>query len=379
MARPRRRHGRCCLAGMSPSNDVPIRVCLLTGGGDAPGLNAAVRAFVHTATRHRVLMYASHFGFEGLLGRAEVAPLRLEDVRGILPRGGSILGCSTHSNPFADETHAEELTTTIRARLRELGIDALVLLGGDGTMRIAARLMERGLPCIGIPKTIDGDVRGTDHSLGADTAIETATRAVDALHSTAEAHQRVMIVEVMGRNAGFVAIRSGVAGGADVVLVPEIPYDLGRVVTKLRDRQARGQRFSIIVIAEGARPVGGQASEIEPVHEGLPPRLGGAGARLAKDLAARDIHHEVRVTVLGHLQRGGAPTAFDRLLATRFGTHAAELCAERRFGRMVAMRAGEVQSIGIEEAWSAQLDPAGDLARCAAAVGIELGAPFGEG
>jgi 6-phosphofructokinase 1 len=285
----------------------PLRVCLLTGGGDAPGLNAAVRAFVHAATRRSILVCASHFGFEGLLGREQTLPLRIEDVRGILPRGGSILGCSTRSNPFALSLGdgARDATDTLRARLAELGIAALVLAGGDGTMSIAARLADSGVRCVGIPKTIDGDLGGTEQTCGLDSAVETATRAVDALHSTAEAHQRVMIVEVMGRHAGWIALHAGIAGGADAVLIPEIPYDPARVVAKIRERESLGLRFSIVVIGEGARPVGGATSEIEHEQPGRLARLGGAGERLARELDAGRLGHDVRVTVLGHLQRGG--------------------------------------------------------------------------
>lgn len=362
------------------SDDSPsFRVCLLTGGGDAPGLNAVVRAFVHAATRRGLLVCGSHFGFEGLLGREKVAPLRLEDVRGILPRGGSVLGCSTHTTPFAlppSDPIARDATATLRTRMKELAIDALVLVGGDGTMNVAARLGDLGVDCVGIPKTIDGDVGATEQTCGIDSAVETATSAVDALHSTAEAHQRVMVLEVMGRYAGFIALRSGIAGGADAVLIPEIPYDASRVVAKIRERESLGLRFSIVVTGEGARPVGGGASEVEAGKPGQLPRLGGAGDRLAHELARREIGHEVRVTVLGHLQRGGTPTAFDRLLATRFGAHAADLCAERRFGRMVSMRGGHVDSVPIAEACRAKrrVDTAGELVACARAVGIELGA-----
>lgn len=357
----------------------PLRVCLLTGGGDAPGLNAAVRAFVHIATRRDVLVYASRYGFEGLLGSEPVMPLRIEDVRGILPRGGSILGCSTGSNPFAvptDHAAVTDATAKVRARLLELGVDALVLAGGDGTMNIAARLEELGVRCVGIPKTIDGDLGGTEQTCGIDTAVETATHAIDALHSTAESHQRVMIVEVMGRHAGWIALRAGIAGGADVVLIPEVPFEPARVVLKIRERESLGLRFSIIVIGEGARPVGGAESDLEAQRPGHPARLGGAGEALARSLRALDVHHDVRVTVLGHLQRGGSPTASDRLLATRFGAHAANLCAERRFGRMVSLRGGSVDSVPIAEVSRSELrvDPRGELAGCARAMGIELGA-----
>jgi ATP-dependent phosphofructokinase / diphosphate-dependent phosphofructokinase len=356
-----------------------LHVCLLTGGGDAPGLNAAVRGFYHSATQRSIRVSASRFGFEGLLGRAEVAPLRIDDVRGILPRGGSILGCSTKSNPFAldaDGGDAVGTAAALRARLAELAIDALVLAGGDGTMGIAGMLSELGLSCVGIPKTIDGDLGGTERTCGIDTAVETATHAIDALHSTAEAHQRVMIVEVMGRNAGWIALSAGIAGGADAVLIPEIAYQPGRIVAKIREREALGLRFSILVVGEGARPAGGLASVAEAAREGRPARLGGAGQRLAQELARLDMEHDVRVTVLGHLQRGGTPTASDRLLATRFGAHAAELCAERRFGRMVTLRDGGIASIPLGEVPRAPrtVDPRGELVQCARAIGIELGA-----
>jgi 6-phosphofructokinase 1 len=356
-----------------------LHVVLLTGGGDAPGLNAVVRAFFHAASRLSVRVSASRFGFEGLLGRAEVVPLRIDHVRGILPRGGSILGCSTTSNPFAQSQSAEEeraAAAAVRARIDELGAEALVLVGGDGTMSIARILSRQGTPCIGIPKTIDGDLGMTEQTCGIDTAVETATRAVDALHSTAEAHQRVMIVEVMGRNAGWIALRSGIAGGADAVLIPEIPYAPDRVVAKVREREGLGLRFSIVVIGEGARRAGGEASEVEPARSGRPPRLGGAGERLKQELLGCGVGHDVRVTVLGHLQRGGTPTAADRLLATRFGAHAAELCEQRRFGRMVALRGGTIGSVTFDEACAARgsIDPMGELVQCARAIGIEVGA-----
>lgn len=353
----------------------PLRVCLLTGGGDAPGLNAAVRAFVHVATRRKILVHASHYGFEGLLGTDGVTPLRLDDVRGILQRGGSILGCSTRSNPFAVGA-APELERKVIDRVRELGIDALVLAGGDGTMGIARRLHEHGVPCVGIPKTIDADLGGTESTIGTDTAVETVTHALDALHSTAEAHQRVMVVEVMGRHAGWIALRAGIAGGADAILIPEIPYDPRRVAEKVREREALGRRFSIVVIGEGARPTGGCESELEPAHEGQPARLGGAGQRLATELGACGVTHEIRVTVLGHLQRGGSPTATDRLVATRLGAHAAGLCAARRFGRMVCIHDGRAESITLDEACAAEarVDPRGELVFCARSTGIELGA-----
>ena len=360
-------------------SDLPLRVCLVTGGGDAPGLNAAVRAFVHSATRQSVLVYGSRYGFEGVLGSEEIVPLRIEDVRGILPRGGSILGCSSRSNPFervVDEDSARDVTAKLRARLEPLGIDALVLIGGDGTMDIAAKLGARGLRCVGVPKTIDGDLGGTQQTIGLDSAVQAAMTAIDCLHATAEAHKRVLVLEVMGRYAGWIALQAGIAGGADAVLVPEVPYDPARVAAKIRERDALGLRFSIVVVGEGARPIGGRTSELEPGRAGHPARLGGAGDRLAEQLAACDVKHEVRVTVLGHVQRGATPSSFDRLLATRLAAHAADLCAQRRFGRMTCLRNGRVGSVAIDDACTAfaRLTPDDELLRCARSLGIETGA-----
>jgi 6-phosphofructokinase 1 len=224
----------------------PSHVCLLTGGGDAqgdaPGLNAAIRAFYHAATHRSIRVSGSRFGFEGLVGGAGVVPLRIEEVRGILPRGGSIPACSTKANPLASVVGSAVDPIAVRDSLVTLGMDGLVLTGGDGIMAIARGLGELGVRCIGIPKTIDGDLGATEQTCGIDTAVETATRAIDALHSTAEAHQRVMVVEVMGRSAGWIALRAGTAGGADAVLVPEIAYDPARIVAKIREREALEHR-----------------------------------------------------------------------------------------------------------------------------------------
>jgi 6-phosphofructokinase 1 len=365
----------------SVASDDSHRVLLLTGGGDAPGLNAAIRGFFHTAKGHALEVWVSHYGFEGLLRRAEVLPLRLQDVRGILSRGGSILGCSTASNPFVlgSPEESRHAVQALRERLRELAVDALVLAGGDGTMNIARRLAAEGFRCVGIPKTIDGDLGLTERTIGLETAVETVMHAVDALHSTAEAHQRVMIVEVMGRNAGWVALRAGIAGGADVVLVPEIPYALDRVVAKVREREALGLRFSIVVIGEGSRALGEGASVERPAAAGQPLRLGGAGRWLLQRLDEQHLGHETRLTVLGHVQRGGSPIAYDRLLATRLGVHAADLCANRRFGRAVVLRNDAIESVTLDEICAARgtLELDDDLIRCARALGIELGAPVG--
>ena len=358
------------------------RACILTGGGDAPGLNAVIRAFVKTCVDLGIEVLGSEDGFEGLIEPGRLVPLGKDEVRGILPRGGSILGCSNQSNPFAYPRRRkngkqvdEDVSGRVIARLEEHGVDALVLVGGDGTMTHARRLMDLGVPVVGVPKTIDNDLAATDYTFGFDTAVSTATWAIDALHTTAEAHERVMIVELMGRYAGWISLCAGIAGGADVVLIPEIPYRIDRVIAKIMDRQKRGARFSIVVVGEGARPEGGKHAEVKKGRRGHLPRLGGAGQRLAEALEGR-IPQDIRVTVLGHLQRGGSPVAFDRLLGTRFGVKAAELVRQGRTGRMVALRGQTVTSVPLAdvlgEPRTVPLD--GEMIAVARSIGIEVGA-----
>ena len=360
------------------------RACILTGGGDAPGLNAVIRGFVKRAARIGFECWASQDGFEGLLvdDAAAVYPLTEERVRGILPRGGSIIGCSNKSNPFAAPGRDEHGAVTVVdasadvvARVRKHGFDVLVMVGGDGTMHYARRFIDLGVPCIGIPKTIDNDLGATDQTFGFDTAVNTASWAIDTLHSTAEAHARVMILEVMGRYAGWIALCAGIAGGADVILVPEIPYDVDRVIAKIQAREAAGAHFTIIVVAEGARPKGGELAVIEAQpRPGQLVRLGGAGERLARALEGR-VDHEVRVTVLGHLQRGGTPSAYDRVLGTRMGVHAADLCARGAFGRLVVLSGTTIRSVPLADVRDGPrlVDRAGQLCATARAVGVELG------
>jgi ATP-dependent phosphofructokinase / diphosphate-dependent phosphofructokinase len=357
------------------------RVCILTGGGDAPGLNAVIRAFVKTCEPLGIDVWGSEDGFEGLIQPGRLVQLSRASVRGILPKGGSILGCSNRANPFAypiKDRRGRERTVDVSddviGRVRKHQIDALVLAGGDGTMRHAAAFMNRGLPVIGVPKTIDNDLVGTDYSFGFDTALSTATWAIDALHATAESHDRIMVVEVMGRYAGWIALCSGIAGGADVILIPEIPYDIERVVAKLRARSEQGSSFSIVVVGEGARPKGGARSTVARARKGQLERLGGAGQLLADQLADR-IAHDIRVTVLGHLQRGGSPTAFDRLLGTRLGVHAARCCELGDVGVMVALHGQEIVTVPIAETVRSPklVEPSGELARAARSIGIELG------
>jgi 6-phosphofructokinase 1 len=341
-----------------------------------------VRGFVHAARRLSIDVVGSRYGFEGLLDPQGLTPLSIEHVRGILPKGGCVLGCSTRLNPFfvvTGDGNTSDMGPAIVDRLRSSAIDALVLIGGDGTMVAAERFMRLGMPTIGVPKTIDDDLAGTHRTCGFDTAVENATHAIDALHSTAEAHARVMIVEVMGRHAGAIALHSGVAGGADVVLLPEIPYRVERVIAKIREREALGMRFSIIVVAEGAIPAGGDLPMLEAGRAGHLPRLGGAGARLLHDLEAAGIGHEIRLTVLGHVLRGGSPSAADRNLGTLVGTYAAELCHRKAFGQRIVVSDGEVATIPLasEATLHKRVDVRGPLANAARLVGIELGDEVG--
>lgn len=358
------------------------RVLILTGGGDAPGLNAVLRAFVKTATDLGLEVLGSEDGFAGLIDEpARVHALTRKDVRGILPKGGSVLGCSNRAHPFAFvERDADGIERTrdvsdqVLRRLEELEIDILVLVGGDGTMDIGMRFAKLGVSVVGIPKTIDNDLAATDLTFGLDTAVSTATWAIDALHSTAEAHDRVMILEVMGRDAGWIALLAGIAGGADVILIPEIHYDVDRIIDQIQDRSRSGHAFSIIVVGEGAKPVGGTVSNINEVHESISQRTDGPGAHLAQLLDGR-IEHDVRVTVLGHLQRGGSPSSFDRILGTRFGVHAANLCYNDNVGQVVALRGQDIVAVPLEAAVAnlKRVPPDGELVMVARAMGIELG------
>jgi len=358
------------------------RVLILTGGGDAPGLNAVLRAFVKTATGLGLQVYGSEDGFAGLIEEPiRVVRLMRSDVRGILPKGGSILGCSNKANPFAyGATSADGTSKTIDvservlAKLNEVEIDTLVLVGGAGTMNIGMRFAKLGIQVVGIPKAIGNELAATDLTFGLDSAVTTATAAIDALHSTGEAHDRVMVLEVMGHDAGWIALMSGIAGGADVILIPEIPYDVDRVIEKIAERSSPSGNFSIVVVGEGSKPLGGTVSSITEKHDHLPQRLDGSGFQLARLLEGR-IDHEIRVTVLGHLQRGGSPSSFDRILGTRFGVRAAELCYHDNTGQVVALRGQDVVAVPLEAAVTnlKRVPPDGELVAVAHALGIELG------
>jgi 6-phosphofructokinase 1 len=357
------------------------RVGVLTAGGDCPGLNAVIRAFVKTASAHYDWETLGILdGFEGLLTPDGVRTLRDDDVRGILSHGGTMLGTSNRCNPFAiremvdGDVRVSDRSADVLARIKELGVGALVVIGGDGSMNIGLRFSQLGVPVVGVPKTIDNDLAATDVTFGFDTAVATATDAIDRLRSTAEAHHRVMIVEVMGRDAGWIALEAGLAGGGDVILIPEIPFRLDRVAQAIEQRNADGRSFSIIVVAEGAYPVGGAPITSKRFGPDGFVRLGGVGVWLAEELGQR-IHHEVRATVLGHVQRGGTPTAFDRVLATRLGCAAAWLVGQADFGKMVAVRGSEIVPVPIEEAvrTSRRVSPAGDRVLTARHLGVSFG------
>ena len=358
---------------------MPKTVALMTGGGDAPGLNPAIRAVVKRAVSDlgwRVIGIED--SFDGLLREPwRIHEMDRDEVRGILTRGGTILGTTNRGDPFAydDGTgNRRDLAPKLAESFRQLGVDGLIAIGGDGTMRICWKLMqEQGVPVVGVPKTIDNDVPGTEISFGFDSAMSYASEAIDRLHSTAEAHDRVMVLELMGRDAGFIALHAGVAGGADVILIPEIPFDFQSVVAKIMRRKALSRQFSIVVVAEGARPVGGSAIFTETPSGKL--NLGGIGRFVAEELA-RLTNLETRFTVLGHLQRGGSPTPYDRVLATRFGSMAVELVEAGKWGRMVAIQRGRMTSVALDEVAagsSRTVDVKGDLVRAARGIGTTFG------
>jgi phosphofructokinase-like protein len=366
--------------------DSTQRIGVLTGGGDCPGLNAVIRAVVKTAiNQYGWQVMGIEDGFEGLILPGKAHLLTPDEVRGILPRGGTILGTTNRANPFHYEVEVREadgsktlqmqdVSDVVLRRAEELGIEVLVVIGGDGSLRIAYELMEKGLKVVGVPKTIDNDLLMTQVTFGFDTALNTAMEALDRLHTTAESHHRVIVLEVMGREAGWIALEAGIAGGADVILIPEIPYSLETVGEKIEDRSQRGAKFSLVVVAEGAFPQGGEAVYLEQREVGGVKRLGGISELLAQQL--RDCCGlEVRVTVLGHLQRGGSPSAFDRLLASRFGTMAVHLIAEGKLGHMVALQDGRIVAVPLEQAIAHQklvpLDS--DILQTARGLGICVG------
>lgn len=329
------------------------RIALVTGGGDCPGLNAVIRTVVKGALNHGWEVYGIERGFEGLLHKDRVRKLDAADVRGIAHVGGTILGTTNRGNPFEFTTtkngkhETVDLSAQIVDRFSALGFDALVTIGGDGTLRIANQLAALGIPIIGVPKTIDNDLAATEVSFGFNTAVTTATEAIDKLHATAQSHERVFVVELMGHYSGWIALYAGIAGGADVILIPEIPFDLKVVARKIQDRWRRQRRFAIVVVAEGAKAAGGE--HFKKLRETGHERLGGVAEFVAKELH-RLTKRETRSLVLGHLQRGGQPTTWDRLLATRFGGAAIRAIERGERNVMLALQSSTIVCVPLEQA-----------------------------
>lgn len=357
-----------------------MKLGVLTGGGDCPGLNAVIRAVVKTAACHGIEVIGFKDGFRGVVLN-EHLKLTPDSVVGILVKGGTILGSTNRDNPFRFRVERDGVTTyedcskKAVANIKAHGLDGLIIIGGDGTLSCARDFMDKGIPIIGIPKTIDNDLEATDLTFGFTTAVDTATDAIEKLHTTAESHHRVMILEVMGRYAGWIALHSGIAGGADAVLIPEIPFELEHVAAKIMERKAMGRNFSIIVVAEGAQPKDGERV-IGRVVEGSPDpiRLGGISHRVALDLETMT-GMETRVTILGHLQRGGRPGSFDRILASRYGVAAVNLALAGRYGMMVSLHGDTVGAVTIDQALQrlGTVPLEHDLIHTARCLGISLG------
>jgi len=352
-------------------NDIRcIGIC--TGGGDAPGLNAVIRAAVKAAIlKYHWKVIGIRDGFDGLIWPEKSFELTLKDVSGILPRGGTILGTTNRGNPFKYKTvengreMIKDISDQVMANAAKFGIDAVITIGGDGSQKIGLELFQKGMKIVGVPKTIDNDLSATDVTFGFDTALHTATDAIDKIHTTAESHHRVMAVEVMGRDAGWIALEAGIAGGAHVILIPEIPFTIQKVCDYVAAREKYGKRFTIVVVAEGI--------QLPPELKGL--HRGGSVGNLVGDAISLCAHKEVRVSVLGHIQRGGSPSPYDRVLGTRFGVAAVDLIATGQFGKMVCLRGETVRAVDIADAVGLLkvVDRNGELVRTARAVGICFG------
>ncbi|TDA64496.1 MAG: ATP-dependent 6-phosphofructokinase [Clostridia bacterium] len=353
---------------------------ILTGGGDCPGLNAVLRAVAKTATAQGYEVIGFLDGYSGLVEERYMI-LNTAAVSGLLHRGGTVLGTNNRDNPFhypvraGDNTAYEDRSQQALVNMDRIGLEALITIGGDGTLAVGRDLARIGARVVGVPKTIDNDLAATDQTFGFDTAVTTATEALDRLHTTAESHHRIMVLELMGRYAGWIALQSGLAGGADVILIPEIEWKLENVVAKIEERRRHGRAFSIVVVAEGAKTPGGEwviSRRVEGSVESV--RLGGIG-QVVGQLLEETTGIETRVTVLGHIQRGGSPTAFDRVLATRFGVRAAQLAMEGTFGVTVCLRGNEVAYVSLEEATQKPrgVDPNSELMAAARAIGISFG------
>ncbi|RII34913.1 ATP-dependent 6-phosphofructokinase [Clostridium chromiireducens] len=362
------------------SKDVK-KIALLTGGGDCPGLNAVISSVTKTAILnygYEVIGYK--FGYRGLYNN-DFIPLDLSTVSGLISRGGTILYSSNKDNLFDYSVEEEgkfvkkDVSDVAVENLKKEGVDVLIVIGGDGTLTSARDFARKGVNVIGVPKTIDNDLGSTDITFGFNTSIAIATEALDRLHTTAESHHRIMILEVMGRNAGFIALESGIAGSADVILLPEIPYDINKIVEKIEDRKKHGKLFTIIVVAEGAKPKNGEVMVAKIVKDSPDPiRLGGIGNKLANDLEDLVKDREVRCTVLGHIQRGGMTNTFDRILSTRYGVGAVELIDKGKFGSMVCLKGNEITYDSLENVIgnNKQVDPDGELVSVAKKIGISF-------
>ena len=358
-----------------------MRIALSTGGGDAPGLNAVIRAAVLSALQRGWEVLGIKRGFAGLLGEDDVVSLTRDSVRGIAHMGGTILRTTNRGNPFkwprrkGDDSWEEiDRSAEMIVNARQLGIDATIVIGGDGSLAIANELHQKGMNIVGVPKTIDNDVAGTITTFGFDTAVSTALEAIDKLHTTAESHDRVIVIEVMGRHSGFIALHAGLAGTADVILIPEIPFELKKVCEKIAARDRAGRKFSIVVVAEGAVPVGGTQSIMGESLPGQDRRVGGICGRLAYEIQ-KVTGKETRSLVLGHLQRGGVPTGYDRLLATRFGGAAVRAVEDKRWGHMVALQSPHIVTIPMTEALkeAKRVELNHDVVRTARETGISFG------
>lgn len=364
---------------------IPKRIGVMTGGGDCPGLNAVLRAIVKTAHNDYGMEVIGFLdGYEGLV-ESRHRELNVKDVSGILARGGTILGTSNRADPSHypvlegdDYIYLDRSSQGLR-NFESLGLDALIAIGGDGTMAASAGMIDKGLPIVGVPKTIDNDLVGTDVTFGFDSALATATEAIDKIHTTAQSHHRVMIIEVMGRYAGWLALLSGIAGGGDIILMPEFPYGIDAVCDAVKTRNAMGKNFSIVVVGEGAMPIGGK-QVVSRTVKGSPDaiRLGGISHQVASQVEGLT-NIECRVTILGHLLRGGSPTASDRILATQFGSEAVHMVARKEFGRMVAMKSGEIGTTSIKDVAGKlrMITPDHPLLKTAQSLGICLGVPAG--
>jgi 6-phosphofructokinase 1 len=357
-----------------------LRLAVNTGGGDAPGLNAVLRAVTLAAQNRGYDVVGIRKGYLGLLDTSQLMPLNFDTVRGITHLGGSILGTNNRGNPLGirvvenGQERYVDVSDQAVENFKRLGFDGLIAIGGDGSLRIAVGLQQKGIPIIGVPKTIDNDLAATSVSFGFDTAVATATDAIDKVHSTAESHERVMVVEVMGRYCGWIALSAGMSGSADVILIPEIPFEIGKVCEKIMARELAGRHFSIVVCAEGAMPVGGEMTVVEQGQPGREARLGGIADKVAREIEKRT-GKESRSLVLGHLQRGGTPTSFDRLLSLRYGAAAVRLAEEGQWGTMVAYHPPVMAAVPLAEAVASlkTVPIEGDTVRTARELGISFG------